>query len=204
MRKIIVLMSVFLPLLALAQTDDPTVRGSAENPAVMNEEAVNYASNEGDFRVIFPAGCGKIVTKLPNDEGLDPVDKPTVKVTVTYCDRFQKKGEGCSVTSYFEVTAPDGGYPGPDQVLKRITRFLDTMNVSIQHQNALRKVLPDSTVIEGLDVYAGEKFGVGQAWVRGVIYQGDIYVLAAWKSTGGLWSDPDYATFFNSFQPGAE
>ncbi len=124
-------------------------------------------------------------------------------VSLTYCDRNQQKGEGCSVSSFFNVTGENGGAPGPSQVIERVVRFLETMKVAINHEMPVRKELPDGTVIEGIEVLASDPSGVGQAWVRGLLYEGDIYVIAAWKNKGQLWDDPDFQNFFNSFQPGA-
>ena len=41
----------------------------------------------------------------------------------------------------------------------------------------------------------------GEVWIRGLLIDGDIYILTAWNNQGGVWDNPDYITFFNSFQP---
>ena len=64
--------------------------------------------------------------------------------------------------------------------------------------------LEDGRRFEGLDLLAVDERNVGQVWLRGVLSEGDIYVLAAWKLAGGLFDDPDYQEFFNSFLPGVE
>ena len=38
----------------------------------------------------------------------------------------------------------------------------------------------------------------------GLLTDGDIYILAAWNKRGGLWGNPDYVSFFSSFQPWTE
>ena len=200
----ILLLGLLLPTLAWAQIGEVDPVQSADNPLVLGQNPVNFSSEEGDFRVTFPSGCGKTVTRVPSEDPPDVDGVPAVRVVASFCDRNQEKGEGCSVTSYFNVTNAEGGYPGSDQVVERVVRALETMKVSIRKQTHLRRELPDGTIIEGLDVFASDEAGVGQTWVRGLLHEGDIFILSAWKSTGGLWDDPSYITFFNSFQPGAK
>ena len=50
-------------------------------------------------------------------------------------------------------------------------------------------------------VQSGEVGGSGEVWIRGLLVDGDIYILAAWNRRGGVWGNPDYIAFFNSFQP---
>lgn len=198
------LLSLLLPTLAVAQSTDMGSVQSADNPLTLSDRPVTHSSSEGDFRVTFPSGCSRTITRVPAEDTPEVNGIPGVRVVFTFCDRYQQKGEGCSVTSFFNVTSADGGYPGPDEVVKRVTDLLETMSLGIKKQTHLKKTLPDGTLIEGLDIFAAESSGVGQAWVRGLLYEGDIYVLAAWKNTGGLWENPEYITFFNSFKPGAE
>ena len=201
--KRLLLIGLLLPTVALAQVKDPVLEGSPDNPTTLNEGPVSHSSVRGDFRVVFPPGCGKLVTKVPQEEASTEDDFPAVAVTLTFCDRYQEKGEGCSVSSFFNVLGKDGGAPGSEQVIERVVRFLKTMNATINHETPISKELPDGSIIEGIDLLASDASGVGQAWVRGLLYQGDIYVMAAWKNTGKLWDDPDFQNFFNSFQPGA-
>ncbi len=200
----LIIIGLLLPTLSLAQASNIGNAESADNPVTLSTKPVLFSSAEGDFRITFPSGCGKTVTRVPADEAPDVDGQPGIRVTFTFCDRNQEKGEGCSVTSYFNVMGADGGYPGADQVIERMTLLLKSMNLAIREQSPLSKKLPDGTTIEGLDLLAAEPSGVGQAWLRGLLYEGDIYILSAWKNTGKLWDDSDYITFFNSFQPGAE
>ena len=54
---------------------------------------------------------------------------------------------------------------------------------------------------------AGKRIGVQEfrqtaaVWIRGLLVEGDVYILAAWNKQGGVWGNPDYVDFFNSFQP---
>ena len=195
---------LLLPAMAVAQEQDPAVTGSQENPTTLSDEAIPFSSGEGEFRVVFPPGCAKLVSKTSDDQASQDPDHPNVLVTITYCDRFQKKGEGCSVSSFFNVQGKDGEGAGTEQVIERIGKFLKTMKVNVNHEYPIKKMLPDSSVVQGFDVLASDPAGVGQAWIRGLLYQGDIYVMSAWNSSGGLWDDPEFQNFFNSFQPGAE
>jgi hypothetical protein len=190
---------LLLPGLALSQV---AAEGSNLGGLSMNPQ--NHSSVEGDFRIIFPGGCGKLVTRIPADDAPDVDGMPAIQVIYTFCDRYQKKGEGCSVASYFNVTSEDGGYPGPDQVTERIITSLKLLNATIKEQAPVRKELPDGTVMEGLDVRAADASEEATVWVRGILYEGDIYIMTAWKKDGNLWYDEDYITFFNSFLPGAE
>ena len=201
--KLLVMLAILLPTLAWGEAEDPMLNSSADNPSKLSEGPVAHTSVRGEFRVIFPPGCAKIVTKTPSEVPGSESDQPTVAVTLTFCDRYQVKGEGCSVSSFFNVMNKDGGPAGAEEVIERVVRVLDTMNVSVSHEMPVSKTLPDGSVIKGLEVLASDPGGVGQTWVRGLLYEGDVYIMSAWKNTGELWDDPDFQNFFNSFQPGA-
>ncbi len=192
------------PALAWGQSGLPDRVGTEDNQAYLNRDPVSYVSEEGGFSVVFPTGCGKIVVKEPSDFPVDGEGNPLPVSYVTYCDRFQQKGEGCSVTAFFNVHGADGGPAGPPQVVERVQRMLGTMGLTVSRQKTLHRELPDGTVLEGVDVLANETAGVGESWVRGVLHNGDIFLLTAWKSDGSLATDPDYIAFFNSFEPGVE
>jgi len=195
---------LLLPALAWAQVGDVGVGDSSNLTGELSLNPQSHSSTEGDFRVIFPGGCGKLVTKVPAEDLPEVDGEPAIRVVYTFCDRYQKKGEGCSVASYFNVTGPDGGYPEPSQVLDRVIKALNILDAAVKKEVPLRKELPDGSIIEGIDVYAAPDVGVATVWVRGLIYEGDIYILTAWNDSGNLWNDEDYAMFFNSFLPGAE
>ncbi len=121
--KRLLLIGLLLPTVALAQVKDPVLEGSPDNPTTLNEGPVSHSSVRGDFRVVFPPGCAKLVTKVPQEEASTEDDYPAVAVTLTFCDRYQEKGEGCSVSSFFNVLGKDGGAPGSEQVIERVVRF---------------------------------------------------------------------------------
>ncbi len=200
--KQLLLIGLLLPSVVFAQGSQPETTDAMGNSATLSGDSVAHVSSVGNFRITFPAGCSRIVTKVPPEsaEGTDGPKK--VIVSITYCDRYQERGEGCSVSSFFNVTDDIGGAPGPRQVIDRVVRFLDTMNVSITKEGQLSKEMPDGSIIKGFEVFASESGGVAQAWVRGLLYQGNIYIVSAWKNSGQLWDDPEFLTFFNSFKPG--
>lgn len=201
--KTILLMGLLMwPVLAFCQPSIPKELGTEENRATLSDRPVDYVSEDGEYRVVFPPGCGKIVSKVPDWDSLDSEGNPVAVTYISYCDRYDEKGEGCSVTTFFNLTDGQGGPPGPTQVVERIERMLQGMGVSIIRQQPVKRSLEDGTLVEGVDVLAGEKSGAGEAWLRGLLYNGDIYLLAAWKAEGGLARDPDFISFFQSFEPG--
>jgi hypothetical protein len=52
--------------------------------------------------------------------------------------------------------------------------------------------------------HAQPEEGPGEIWIRGLLIEGDVYIFAAWNEQGGVWKNPDYIMFFNSFQPWTE
>lgn len=202
MRSFLVAGLLLWPLLAGAQEMMPDRLGTDENPAFLNKDPVPYTSEEGNFSVLFPPGCGKIVARVPDGVGEDEEGNLLPVTFGSYCDRYQEKGEGCAVIVVFNITDGKGGPAGPAQVVERVERLLGSMGVEVKGQTMVRRQLPDGTTLEGVDVLAAESGGAGESWVRGLLYQGDIYLLSAWKSTGRLAIDPEYIAFFNSFQPG--
>ncbi|MCP4291193.1 MAG: hypothetical protein GY780_05100 [bacterium] len=200
---LLILLALMSSTLCWGQYQDPELSGSSDNEPVLSDRQVSFSSIRGEFQAIFPSGCGKMVTKVPSEEPSSDDDWPAVRVSLTFCDRYGEKGEGCSVSSFFNVRGKENNIAGADEVVERVRRILDTMSVSVVRDAPLRKEFPDGSFIEGMDVFASDSAGAGQAWVRGLLYQGDIYIMAAWSSAGNLWKNPDYVTFFNSFKPGA-
>lgn len=201
MRTNLILCLLLLPLPAMAQEKLPEQLGTAENQAVLNRDPVQYESDEGLFSATFPSGCGKIVQKIPNgprenDEGvLQPL------TFISYCDRFDKKGEGCSITLFMNYKGAAGGFPKAPDVVERIQAMLGTMGVEIKHQQRYQQKLADGSLLDGMDVLAVGGDGVGEAWIRGMLHGADIVLLTAWNSDGTLSGDPEYIHFFNSFKP---
>ncbi len=165
-----------------------------------------YKSDIGRFQVMMPGGCAKIHQRLNGDDQ-NPVDEDSpeaVRVLVVSCDRFDRKGEGCSVTTIFHLTDGVGGDPGPDQVLQQVRKVIEQFGVRIEKQSPVAKEFPDGRKVEGIDVRAVQPGSSGQLWVRGLLSGPDIYLLTAWNMQGGLWETREYQDFFNSFAPSLE
>lgn len=171
----------------------------------LSHNPITYQNEGGDFQIIFPSGCGKIVTRYnePDLYGGEDWDD-IVQVTFAFCDRFQKTGEGCSVSATFNMHGKDGSMAGAQHVVARVQNALKEYGAQVVDQKALKREFDNGIQVEGVEVRAQSPEGPGEVWVRGLLVDGDIYILVAWNNKGGLWDNPDYLTFFNSFQPWTE
>ncbi len=176
---------------------------SQDNTPVKTKEAYLYSSKEGHFQVMMPSGCSRVDKRAMGEAETDAegLDGKVVQVTVATCDRFDKKGQGCSVMAIFNLTDGQGGNPGPPEVLRQVQKFLDKFGVQVQHQSQVSREFAEGRKMEGIDVKATVPDKPGQFWVRGLLSGSDVYLLAAWNDKGGLWDDPAYQKFFNSFVP---
>lgn len=185
-----------------AQTEGNTLTGSEENPLTPVEDSFSFASEDGDFRVIWPSGCANLRTRSPIQDDYSDSDGEKEYPVIVTCDRYGEKGEGCSVTAIFNVKSISGGPVGPAEVIPRLKKMLKSLGAQIQKQKPIRKDFGDGAVAEGIDIQAAQPQGVGQVWLRGLVVHGDVYIMAAWDLGGQVWDNPEYITFFNSFQPG--
>lgn len=176
-----------------------------ESPENLSVKPVSYISERGDYQITFPGGCGKLVTRAnePDLFGGEEWDD-IVQVSYVYCDRFQEKGEGCSVKATFNLHNEEGEMAGPEHVVTRVESALKHFQAVIVKQKAVKKKYDNGILVEGVEILAKPDDSPGEVWIRGLLVQGDVYILAAWKDQGGLWKDPEYMTFFNSFQPWTE
>ena len=206
-RKAVLLTALLMLVLtagvASGQEKIKGVTGTNENPLTPVEGPFKFKSMEGDFRVIWPSGCHQVLTRTPMDEG-DSDDWEKEQPVMVYCDRNGEKGEGCSVTAIFNVRGTNGSEASPDQVVARMQKLLASFGADITNQKPLKKDFGNGVLAEGLDVLAAQKGGSGQVWLRGMLIRGDIYIMSAWDLKGAIAQDPEYITFFNSFQPGTE
>jgi len=163
-------------------------------------EPYEYHSNEGEFNVTWPSGCGRLKRRsnVP-DPDADPFE--VVYLHNVSCDQGGENGHGCSVTAIFNSKGADGGIPGPPEVLAQVTSRLETFGVKVIRQGPLKRELADGSLVGGVEVQAADPQGTGQVWMRGLLHAGDIFILTAWKLEGGLWDDPEFQNFFNSFEP---
>ena len=202
MRTVPALVILILLLLAgIAGAQE--FQGDPDNPVTEVEGPYDYVSSQGEFRVTWPGGCGKLRRRFNEP---DPEADPFTAVMLYHvsCDRYGKEGAGCSVASVFNQLSTDGDMAGPAEVVALIESSLKRFGVQVVQQTPITKEFPDGSKIEGLDVRAMGKDKVGEVWLRGLLSNGDIYLLAAWNLAGGVWDDPEYQAFFASFLPGAE
>ncbi|MEN8005844.1 MAG: hypothetical protein ABFS42_02470 [Candidatus Krumholzibacteriota bacterium] len=174
-------------------------------PENLSVKPVDFTSENGDFKITFPGGCGKLVTRSnePDLFGGEEWDD-IIQVTYVFCDRYQTEGEGCSIRATFNLHDQDGGMAGPQHVVTGVEEYLKHFQAKIVRQKAVRREFENGIVAEGVEIHAKPADGPGEVWLRGLLVEGDIYVLAAWNHQGGLWNNPDYMAFFNSFQPWTE
>lgn len=187
---------------AQAKDKIKSVTSNPENPLTPVDTPFNYTSEDGDFRVTWPSGCSSINSRTRADE--DPGEADREYPVMVFCDRNGEKGEGCSVTAIFNARDADGNPAGPAEVIARMQNLLREFGAQIKRQSPLQKDFGEGLIVEGVDVQAAQTGGSGQVWLRGLLVGGDIYILSAWDLEGKLWTNPEYANFFNSFRPGTE
>ncbi len=168
------------------------------NDFTPNDQPYGYKSTRGGFWVKMPSGCG-VVHKAFNEIPEDADPRTTVDIAHMYCNQNDAKVSGCAVSAIFNQRNAEGGPPGPAEVAARVDAQLASFGGRVVHQNQLQRELPDGRVLEGIDVYVQREVDMGEIWVRGLMEGGDIYVLVAWDHAGGLFADPEYQEFFNSF-----
>ncbi|MFT5314826.1 MAG: hypothetical protein ACI9UK_000651 [Candidatus Krumholzibacteriia bacterium] len=176
-----------------------------DNAVIERTTPYHHISAEGNFQTTWPSGCGRLRIRANAPEyfvGDDESD--LIMVHVETCEQFGEPGEGCSVTATFDAKNESGGPAGPDQVLARVRNVLQAYGVKMTKQTPLKRVFPDSSTLEGVDVMGTDAEGKGQFWIRGLLSYHDIYILTAWSTTGNLWENPEYQMFFNGFLPFAE
>ncbi|HPF69737.1 MAG TPA: hypothetical protein PLQ13_03625 [Candidatus Krumholzibacteria bacterium] len=186
-------------LLAVAPASGQ-VSGTGDNAPELITAPYDYRSEQGQFSVTWPSGCGELRRReYPGDPKADPFER--VSGYSVSCDQNKEHGRGCAVSVVWNEKSADGGMPGPEQVIARMEEHMRTLGVTIVRQQPIGRELADGTRIEGLEIQAARPDGAGQAWLRGLLYQGDIFLLSAWKLEGGLWDDPEFQQFFDSFTP---
>ena len=189
-----------LALLLAATAARAQVGGVGENKPELITEPYEYVSDKGEFKVTWPSGCGELTRREKvNDPDVDPFDE--VFVYSVYCDQRGQHGVGCAVMAVFNLKDADGEPAGPQDVVKRLEEHMKLLGVNVEKQQPIRRAMPDGTVVEGLEIRAREPEGAGEAWMRGLLHQGDVFLLSAWNMEGGLFNDPEFLTFFNSFEP---
>lgn len=182
---------------ALAQA--PVIGSGNDNSVSKTIGPVQHESVEGDFSVLFPSGCGDIHERVKDPQSGEEF-KHIIQLTAgAYCERNGAEGEGCSVAAYID-TEPEIGRPAnPAFVLDRVQEALQKYSAEILFQKPYRIEVPDGPLMVGVDVLASDADKKGQVWVRGLLVEGDVYVLIAWRAHGELAVDPEIVNFFESF-----
>ncbi len=206
--KLPVLFMALVPVLflgagpGLAQEPPNPFTGEGDNPVTPKEEAHTSYSIDGNFRVTWPSGCSRLKTRTPSEEPSgDEVFTVEYPVAV-HCTRSGKEGAGCMVAVIFNGQTADGEQAGPDEVVARMEKKLQEYGAKLMQQKPFQLTFDNGVKAEGLDALGAQVSGAGEVWVRGFLVANDIYILSAWDLQGGVARNPDYITFFNSFQLG--
>lgn len=160
---------------------------------------IRFTSNEGRFSVIFPSGCAKVRSRVRVGGGSKSLE--AANLVFTNCDRANHPNEGCSVTVHLAGARGLESAAAAAKVLDRMRQVLEGYNVQPAAQTPLRRDFGEHGVVEGLEIVARPEGGAGDICVRGLLHGENIYVLTAWKATGSLATDPEFAQFFESFLP---
>jgi len=184
---------------------DPARDPEPENELELSTRPILYQSETGEFQITFPTGCGKLVTRY-NEPDLFGGEQwaEIIQVNYVFCDRNQTEGEGCSINATYNLHREDGTMAGPANVIEGIKGIMQEYGVSPVGQVAMKKDFGNGIIAEGVEVRARAEIGPGEVLIRGLLIDGDIYLLAAWGQGGNVWENPDYLAFFNSFQPWVE
>ena len=175
----------------------------SDNPLKEVEHPYEYDNAEAEFRCTWPGGCAKL-RRRSNPVPADADPFTFVRVHHVSCDRHGNEGEGCAVAAIFNEHDADGNIAGPAQVVARLQEQVEQFRIRVTEQKPLEMELGDGRKIEGLELKGVDHTGLGQAWIRGWLNHGDIYIQTAWNQAGGLWEDPEMIEFFDSFRPGLE
>lgn len=167
-----------------------------------SKNPIPYKSPDGRFQVTFPSGCARLRTRTNAQP--DKATEVVSQVVFTTCDRANVQNEGCAVNSMIGWAREAKGQEAADRVLAEVTRQLEGYGVKPVKQTPLRRDFGARGVVEGIDIQAQPTGGAGDFWIRGLLLGDDIYIVMAWKASGGLWTDPAYLEFFDSFRPWAD
>ncbi len=163
---------------------------------------VEHSSIDGRFSATFPTGCSRLMTKKNKaEDGSTNVEMRMIFVT---CDRKNTKEEGCMVNARLGAARGLKGNAAVDEVLAAVGLLMKDFGVVPASQTPVRRDFGARGLVEGIEIKAHRDNGKGDVWIRGLLFGEDVYLLAAWKSAGGLLADPEYAVFFQSFVPWAD
>ena len=161
--------------------------------------SVFYESVAGDFEIRLPSGCSSYRERIPSGSAGDDIEMVRMALFM-YCDREGRTNEGCSVAAYVDTDLDSGTPASPEFVHARIQSVLQKYGAHVVNQRQYRRVLEDGPLMEGVDVLATDAQSQGQVWIRGLLVEGDVYLLTAWRMVGQLAEDPEIVEFFESFR----
>lgn len=201
-KRILIVAGLVLGLTAggaTAQPDTSAIEATPDNPLREVTGPVKYDSAIGDYSVTLPPGCATYRERMMDVAGAPEGHDALLMTVYTYCDRQGYSNEGCSVAAYVDQDYEAGPPADPGFVLQRVQAILQEYGVEILQQKPYRRQVPEGPLMEGVDVLASDPDRNGQVWVRGLLVEGDVYLLTAWRTHGTLHVDPDYVNFFESF-----
>lgn len=179
------------------EADEPS---PPDNAVTETTGQVYYESAAGDFVVRFPSGCARLHERTPIEDWMENEESAPQMTIHVFCDRAERRGEGFSVTAYVDEDLDNGQPADPQFVVVRVEAVLAEYGVQIVKQKPYHVVVEDGPRMEGLDVLATDAEKLGQVWVRGLLVEGDVYLLVAWRVDGELAFDPEVVDFFDSFR----
>ena len=182
-----------------APTSGDLWAGGPDGGQVMRETSnpVEFSSFEGGFSVTWPSGCGKLRTRMPSTAP-PPEEFPGTEQTMieVLCRRYGEKREIAWVAGLFNEKTARGTAPDPTHVVDRVKYVMESYGTALVEQTPLRR-----GSLEGIEVKA-ERPGddPGELWLRGILAGPHFYIICAWKEFGGLFRDPEFEVFFDSFR----
>lgn len=172
--------------------DIPFEVTSGDSQVQTTPAEVSFDSPEGQYHIVWPEGCSRLRTRTQTDKSRGEPGIPIL--TNTFCDRKDRYNEGCAVTTYYRPRADDGGPPTPRTVIEICKKAMTKFGVTIVAQQPIRR-----GGIEGIQLHCREQGQAGEVWLEGLLAGEKIYILMAWRATGGLFTDPEFMSFFASF-----
>lgn len=163
-----------------------------DNQLLPAEGEIQVRSREGGFSAKFPDGCARVRTRA-TPAGAAPGEHETVSV---WSDRFERRGEGVMVTTYYKLRGENGGPPNPRTVVGKIEEVLQRHNLELVEQRAMKH-----DDLEGVRAFCRERGGDSIMWIEGLLFADRVYILMGWRSAGGTLSDRQITRFFMSFRP---
>ncbi len=195
---------------ALPKPVAPPVPGGRSSQSTLDQlpdsvNPISYSSAEGQFETTFPTGCARVHTKQNTPAGGATADTAVeVRVVFATCERQGRQEEGCLVNARLGALGDLTGQAAADRVRLVVGELLSDYGVAPFRQVPVARDFGPHGKVEGVDVHARKPAGEGEVWIRGLMRGPDMYFLLAWKAAGGLFTDPEYAVFFNEFQPWAD